>query len=81
MRRASAGGGSKEKASTEHRRSKARLVGFTHRPHSSSFLGFIWEFSKIRGTLSWGPYNKDPTIEGTKLGSPMCSETPIFRIL
>ena len=22
----------------------------------------IWEFPKIRGTLSWGPYNKDPTI-------------------
>ena len=22
----------------------------------------IWEFPKIRGTLFWGPYNKDPTI-------------------
>ena len=22
----------------------------------------IWEFPKIRGTLLWGPYNKDPTI-------------------
>ena len=22
----------------------------------------IWEFPKIRGTLIWGPYNKDPTI-------------------
>ena len=22
----------------------------------------IWEFSKIRGTLFYGPYNKDPTI-------------------
>ena len=21
-----------------------------------------WEFPKIRGTLFWGPYNKDPTI-------------------
>ena len=21
----------------------------------------IWEFPKIRGTLFWGPYNKDPT--------------------
>ena len=20
---------------------------------------------KIRGTLTWGPYNKDPTIKGT----------------
>ena len=26
-------------------------------------LGFrVWEFPKIRGTLFWGPYNKDPTI-------------------
>ena len=26
-------------------------------------FGFtIWEFPKIRGTLFWGPYNKDPTI-------------------
>ena len=22
----------------------------------------IWGFPKIRGTLFWGPYNKDPTI-------------------
>ena len=22
----------------------------------------MWEFPKIRGTLFWGPYNKDPTI-------------------
>ena len=22
----------------------------------------IWEFPKIRGTLFWGPYNKDPTV-------------------
>ena len=22
----------------------------------------IWQFPKIRGTLFWGPYNKDPTI-------------------
>ena len=22
----------------------------------------IWEFPKIRGTLFWGPYSKDPTI-------------------
>ena len=24
-----------------------------------------WEFPKIRGTLFWVPYNKDPTIQGT----------------
>ena len=22
----------------------------------------IWEFPKIRGTLFWGPYNKDPIV-------------------
>ena len=22
----------------------------------------VWEFPEIRGTLFWGPYNKDPTI-------------------
>ena len=26
-------------------------------------IGFrVWEFPKIRGTLCWGPYSKDPTI-------------------
>ena len=24
--------------------------------------GVMWDFPKIGGTLSWGPYNKDPTI-------------------
>ena len=27
--------------------------------------------SEIRGTVFWGPYNKDPTIQGTILGSPI----------
>ena len=27
--------------------------------------------SENRGTLFWGPYNKDPTISGTRLGSPI----------
>ena len=31
----------------------------------------IWGFPKKRGTLSWGPYNKDPTIQGTELGPPI----------
>ena len=31
----------------------------------------IREFPKIRSTLSWGPYNKDPTIGGTIFGSPI----------
>ena len=32
-------------------------------------LEAIWEFPKIRGTLFWGPYNKDPIFWGTILGS------------
>ena len=42
----------------------------------------IWEFPKIRGTLSGGPYNKDPTIyKGTILGSPIFGNPPyhVFR--
>ena len=31
----------------------------------------IWDFPKIRATLFWGPYNKDPTMKGTILGSPI----------
>ena len=31
-----------------------------------------WEFPEIRGTLLWGPYNKDPFFGGgTMLGSPI----------
>ena len=30
-----------------------------------------WEFPKIGGTLSWGPYSKDPTISGAILGPPL----------
>ena len=30
-----------------------------------------WEFPKIRGTLFWGPYHKDPTIWATILGTPI----------
>ena len=28
---------------------------------SEGMLQSIWGFPKIRGTLSWGTYNKDPT--------------------
>ena len=31
--------------------------------------GYTWQFQKLRGTLFWGPYNKEPTFIGTKLGS------------
>ena len=33
------------------------LVTKSHDPPSA-----IWEFPKIRGTLFWGPYNRDPII-------------------
>ena len=29
------------------------------------------EFPKIRGTLFWGLYSKDPTNQGAILGSPI----------
>ena len=37
----------------------------------------IWEFPKIRGTLFWGPYNKDLTIKDTILGSPIFGNSHI----
>ena len=37
----------------------------------------IWEFPKIWGTLFWGPYDKDPTIQGTILGSPIFGNSHI----
>ena len=38
------------------------------------FMGtYKWEFPKIRGTL----YNKDPTIQGTILGSPIFGNSQI----
>ena len=38
----------------------------------------IWEFLKIRGTLFWGPYDKDPTTPFRVLYlDPLFSETPI----
>ena len=41
-----------------------------------------WEFPKIRGTLFGGtlfggPYNKDPTIQGTILGSPIIGNSQL----
>ena len=39
-----------------------------------------WEFSKIRGTLFWGPYNKDPTNQGTTiLGTPIFGNSHLAR--
>ena len=38
----------------------------------------MWEFPKIRGTLFWGPYNKDPTVWGTILESPIFGNSHVF---
>ena len=38
----------------------------------------IRDFPKTGGTLFWGPYNKDPTIEGTILGSPIFGNPHIY---
>ena len=46
-------------------------------PCSLPFLKPKWEFPKIGGTLFWGPYNKDPTIHGPKLGSPIFGNSQI----
>ena len=35
--------------------------------------------SHNKGTLNWGPYNKDPTIWGTILGSPIFGNPP-YRV-
>ena len=54
-------------------------------PFKGSYMGSIgfrvWEFPKIRGTLFWGPYNKDPTIEGTILGPPIFGNSHILYSL
>ena len=42
-----------------------------------SNLPNIWEFPKIRGTLVWRPCNKDPTTQGTILGSPIFGNSHI----
>ena len=34
-------------------------------------------FRKFRGTSFWGPYSKDPTIQGTILGSPIFGNSHI----
>ena len=41
----------------------------------------MWEFPKIRGTLFWGPDNKDPTISGTILGSSIFGNSHMFNIV
>ena len=41
------------------------------RSNNSGEMCHIWEFPKMKGTVFWGPSNKNPTIEGTILGSPI----------
>ena len=38
----------------------------------------IWEFLKIRGTLLWGAYNKDPTLYGSR--SPIFGNSPFTSV-
>ena len=37
--------------------------------------------SEIRDTLFWGPDNKDPTIQGTILGSPIFGNSHIYKYI
>ena len=47
----------------------------------------MWDFPKIRGTLFWGPYNKDPTkcyylgcyIRGPYFRKPPCRPLKNFK--
>ena len=48
------------------------LQASRHSATSTDNLGL----SENEGTLLWGPYNEDPAIKGTILGS-LFSETPI----
>ena len=43
----------------------------------------MWKFPKIRATLFWGPYNKDPTIWGAKglLFPETMSESPGLALI
>ena len=40
-------------------------------PWAREAAGNLWEFPKVGDTLFWCPYDEDPTIQGTKLGSPI----------
>ena len=37
-------------------------AGRAFHPHIPVTLNLKWGFPKIKGTLVWDPYNKDPTI-------------------
>ena len=46
------------------------FTGFESDPKPYHPVDPKWEFPKIRGTLLWGPYNKDPTILGYYIRVP-----------
>ena len=52
--------------------------------HSCFAEASLWDFPKVRGTLFWGPYNKDPTILGyyirVPFGNPLIA-LKRFRVL
>ena len=49
-------------------------------PRLFAQLRDIWEFPKIRGTFSGGPYNKDYSILGSILGSPYLGKLPYIVV-
>ena len=56
-----------------------RVAGFRVKGHRLCCCD-KWGFPKIRGTLFWGPYNKDPTIQGIRLGSPIFGSSQICDV-
>ena len=46
------------------------LGKFLREPNANPIQSEIWEFPKLRGTLFWGPFKKNPTKKDT------ISETP-----
>ena len=61
-----------------------RCVSVRLRPGDLDFIGLdrenIWDFPKIRGALSWGPYNKDPAIKGAIFWSPIFGNPHFFGL-
>ena len=43
-------------------RLQASAIGRSPTPRTPCRNSPVWEFPKIRSTLFWGPFNKDPTI-------------------
>ena len=59
------------------------MQDFVHEPYLLSRAALplaMWEFPKIGGTLFWRPYNKDPTIWGTILGSPIFGNSHVWQV-